>query len=759
MDAVIREIRDDLLCFSDPGRGVEVDTGGALWVQDGEERTLNFLLDQDSRFPRVRFKGSEMAYRDFLAGPAMANLTKLAKFIQNVVSRTPVHVETSSVGTEDDDSTEAAARPTTELVQQLATQDLPFGATRVVLLQGEAGSGKTIALRELTLQRAGLFERREAGSLFFYVNAQGRALSRIEDAIAKDLDDLRASFPYAAVAPLTRHGLLIPIIDGFDELLGSGGYDEAFSSLAALISTLDRRGSLVASARSAFFDYRSFRENAQKFAHSGSLNYELQTVRVRPWDSRQQELFASRVAMHRGRNSNGASESFRRAASELNETDRKLLGKPFYLSKFVDLLLAGDDIGSEGQLLDVLVDAFLEREHAKLKAKEDVPLLSLKGHRAFLSEIADDMWWQESRRVDLSTLQAIAELIAEKFGLPPASAGALIARVSSYPFLTTDQSERKWYRFEHEVFYGYFLAHRLRECLEDETADLRRFLNRAVADDSLIAETARLVGYDVSRVKKDIHRLSTELKESLTEATGRENGGALAAALVAGARDSIDGLRFKGLVFNRVSFGSASLVEPTFQSCDFDGVDLTCVSFQRPVFEHCVLRAPVIDADDTRMDGATTGILEQIHGVILNGGHVPGVPIGETYEPDHVRAVLRAIGVVIPDKVTTPTGYSPSLAERVRLLDRFLRKMERRYFASEDDIKRFSFASGKDWEAVWEFLETSNLIEGVQVQKSGRAEPLIKLSVPPEIIRRGEDTSAEVPGRVREFWSNLRSTA
>ena len=56
--------------------------------------------------------------------------------------------------------------------------------------------------------------------------------------MARDLQDLRSRFSYNAVPPLVRNGLVVPVIDGFDELLGSGGYDEAFSSLAAFIAPI-----------------------------------------------------------------------------------------------------------------------------------------------------------------------------------------------------------------------------------------------------------------------------------------------------------------------------------------------------------------------------------------------------------------------------------------------------------------------------------------------------------------------------------------
>ena len=79
---------------------------------------------------------------------------------------------------------------------------------------------KTQILRELAKRQADLFLRGEVTKLLLYVNAQGRSLARLDEALAVALQDLRAGITYHAVPPLTRHDLLVPIIDGFDELFG-----------------------------------------------------------------------------------------------------------------------------------------------------------------------------------------------------------------------------------------------------------------------------------------------------------------------------------------------------------------------------------------------------------------------------------------------------------------------------------------------------------------------------------------------------------
>ncbi|WP_419949479.1 hypothetical protein [Candidatus Palauibacter sp.] len=70
----------------------------------------------------------------------------------------------------------------------------------------------------------------------------------------------------------------MPVIDGFDELLGSGGYDEAFSSLAAFISRLEGNGG----DRLRPLHFLRLQRLPPKcgYAHDGKLNYEVASVRT-----------------------------------------------------------------------------------------------------------------------------------------------------------------------------------------------------------------------------------------------------------------------------------------------------------------------------------------------------------------------------------------------------------------------------------------------------------------------------------------------
>jgi hypothetical protein len=754
--AILDEIERDLKAFADPGATVVVARDSAVWEQDGKEIAVRFSAGADPNgYPDVLVEGTRLPYRSFLASPFIADLGRFAEFIVKTDRRGGGFVETLA-RKEDEDSGTHTTEPATDLIRRCATEDLPFLSTRVLLVRGEAGAGKTIALRELTSRQADRFRRGEVPSLFFYVDAQGRALSRLEDAMAKDLQDLRSRFSYAAIAPLTRHKLIVPIIDGFDELLGSGGYDEAFSSLAAFLSTLEGEGCVVASARSAFFDYRNFRENATRFSGDGRLNYTVDTVEVLRWSHDQVRKYFQSVASQFHRTPREMTERLDAVQASLDEQNRDLFTKPFYAARVAGLLAEGWEPSSEADLLDQLVTAFLERERGKFLDKENQPLLSAKGHQAFLTALAEEMWWQESPRVDVGTVQVVAELVIESLSLPPTAATSIVERVSSYAFLSADPTQKRFLRFEHEVFYGYFLAHKLQQYIEREPNDLRRFLGRSVLEETLAEQATRLIGTDVQRCTRAVEAICSVLRTGVSEVVARENAGLLVASLIQSAKGLVEGTVIRNVVFRQVSFGKAKLARPRFENCDFSHVDVSQAQLVTPEFDQCLLQEIGVDVRRTRLQDADPSIRESIRSVLLIGGDADAPSGRRVFDPDEITEILRKLGVKRPPTDPKRKGRSPRAEKRSELVDRFLRKMEQRFYASEEDIAKFSFTADHEWQHVREMLERHGLVEEHYVQKSGPKEPLIRLAVPPEVLRRGQNAAdIGVPAPVRAFWHDL----
>ena len=144
------------------------------WEKDGEAHTATLKEAPGDYAPLITINGVDMAYRDFLASAYMADLPRLAEFIPKILDRPGDYVDTRASHSHDKSPANAD-----RLVTRLSTEQLPYGSTRIILVQGDAGAGKTMALKKMTIDRATDYRHGNLPSLFFYIDVQGRSLSRL----------------------------------------------------------------------------------------------------------------------------------------------------------------------------------------------------------------------------------------------------------------------------------------------------------------------------------------------------------------------------------------------------------------------------------------------------------------------------------------------------------------------------------------------------------------------------------------------------
>jgi len=696
------QIRRDVRPFADPGSEVLGDSDQLYWEKDGEEYFARLNEAPGDLFPRVTINGVEMAYREFLASAYMADLQRLAEFIPKSLDHPDDYVDTRASLSADRPGDNADL-----LVARLSTEELPYGSTRIVLVRGDAGAGKTMALRKMTIDRAADYRNGRSSRLFFYVDVQGRSLSRLDDAMARDLQDLRSRFPYSAVPPLVRNGLLVPVIDGFDELLGSGGYDEAFSSLAAFIAQLDGRGSVVASARSAFFDYNSFRSNAQRFAHDGQLNYQIDEVTLQPWNDEDADRFIAKATDDRA-----MVARFNSLRDGMPETELHLLHKPFYVAQVAKLLKRGDSIASDETILHALVDRFIRREHDKLRDRDGAPLLSLEGHRMLLVRLSEEMWWLETRYLDVDTVRTWAELVLEELDVPEDNARQVRTRVATNPFLTTRGSKRGELRFEHEVFYGFFLAERLTHFIDNRSPELRRFLNRSILDDNVLEHAIARYSSDVGSSSRAAAAVCSVLQRGVTDGVARQNGGRLVARLIRACGGLESGRTLRTLYFDQEDFGAATLRQPVFVGCDFVGVDFTRTQMHSPRFDECTFQEPRVAMERTRFADASSDLAEIVKGIVVteNGIDEP------YYAPRDIARILVKLGMESTGQSAAGPTLTTRQVQRKRVLERFLVQMERRFYVATESLEKLSVARDPAGPEVRRLLEHHQLLTAVPKQ-------------------------------------------
>jgi len=250
-----KQIESDLVPFIDPGTTLALNVSGsvieAVWSQRRKELFARFLVSNISEIS-VEFLGKEYSYRSFFASEHMADLLGIAKSTM-LIHASRRYVETRAEAEAPDGTTRVDSA--TKLVADLvAAREIEEDRTNFIMVTGEAGAGKTSVLKELVTRQAADYSKGQANFVYLYVDAQGRALARFNEALATELNDLRVSLPIHAVPPMVRLGLIVPVVDGFDELIGAGGYEDSFTSISSFVESLEGKGAIVASARSTYYE-------------------------------------------------------------------------------------------------------------------------------------------------------------------------------------------------------------------------------------------------------------------------------------------------------------------------------------------------------------------------------------------------------------------------------------------------------------------------------------------------------------------------
>lgn len=747
---LLDQIENDFKSFSDPMQPVIVSPEGIVWRYNNVERIVTLSRTSGSGLlPDICLDGVCHRYHDFLASEYMGSLSALAGNIVRLFAKDAEAyvIETSADHVERlDQPVSGSAVPATQVINELAQNSLPFGSTRLVLVSGLAGSGKTYTLKKIVHEQARLFLTGETKSLYLYIDAQGKTLSSLFDVLAKVLQDIGAMFRYSAVESLTRRGLLVPIIDGFDELLGSGGYDDAFASLALFISKLNGEGTVLASARSTFFDYKSFYDNAALVSDINSINYELELVKIQDWNPDQVTTYFER--------SLSADQLAKWIESQPNiaESDRNLLCKPFYAAKIVDSLKSNWTPVRNEDLLSTLVNGFIDREVDKLKDK-NLPILSREGHIDILQNISEEMWAQQVNYIDQSSIRAIAELVSEKYRLSPSNGRAVVEKISSYAFLTTESPGSGRLRFEHEVFYGYFLGISLTRLLASSSTDLRIFMNKAPLDETTLDRISMSLGSDQSALYAWIANMNALSIDSYAYLNYRENFGSIVGAFISKGWVSKEAIELKYTYFKRQDWDRALVENISFVGVYFDEVFLRHATISNCSFKNCQLEHIYVTVAQTKFMNCSPEVVIQVKSLVVTDND-DYFPSGKLYDSNDIRRYFELVGLIPPQSnQPEPSGQ---VKKRIEILDKFLKKMEKRFRMGESEIAELSFAEDPEWKTLWKHLVNHGLIRHQIIAKSGKSEPLVRLTVLPEIIRKGQNVAGPIiHDGVASFWRDV----
>lgn len=734
-------LKNDLQGFADPKTDVCVKASGskitATWLQRGKEQQAEFQLSPDGDFRWIPSDAEGgRTYRKFLGSAELADFNQLA----NAIIRTSREVEhyVPTQGKLDNDGT---STPTTmkadELILQRSAKVLsePPGRTQMLFLKGDAGSGKTTLLREVAKEQARRFIGGQSDFLYLYVSAQGRALSNLRDALSGELDDLRAGFTRDAVPPLVRQGLVVPIIDGFDELLGAAGYGDAFGSLHQFLEQLDGRGTLIVSARSSFYDIEFLEREPTDGKRSA---YEIEPVTLLPWGDGEIFQYLAHV-----RGLRTAKDEDRSAVDALSDGDRELLAKPFFASLFKEYVDSPAEYTSGVTLRDYLVGSYVRRESSKIVDRDGRPLLDTDGHRKIFEFIAEEMWSWEKRDFSADDLRTAAELIADEVKLAGDSAKQLITKITSYAgFSVSQHGQDRRFQFEHEVYFDHFLSQALHRRLT--SADkLGSFL-----DGGLLPEEVVSAVVDSGNAQQWLNLLDDVQRNMPQQESRRRNIGTLAVVCFRSVRE-IANCSIRLCNFVNTSFGDAKFESVMFEDCQFIGVRLDRATFKNCRVENCTA---------SRLAVACNSHLG-ITGLIPGQNLYSLVDVGkseEVHSPSDMRRLLHRSGVPGMEEEASEVAYSANAQKHIALLQRIVSKYQKtNRLCLEDNLVR-PIVQDRTWSSLRELLVNHQIVSEETPQASGTKKTFLRRCVDLSALMQMEQQSSLPDGPLGDFWRALR---
>jgi len=749
-------IERDVRPFADPGTKLNVETEGraisARWVSRHQSFEARFLVAPETGVT-VSFRGQNLSYRSFLASPEMADLLSIAKMVLQTRMRT-IFVETRAKYADSEKS-----GPAVSLLSDLLEAPDAVGLTRIVMVTGEAGAGKTSVLQELVRDQAERYVTGQTELLYLYINAQGRALARFNEALAAELQDLRAIVTYHAIATLVRAGILVPVIDGFDELLGVGGYDDAFSSLSGFIEELNGEGQIVASARSSYYE-QEFVARASSVSSLGSQAWSQIPIEVQAWDDNEFREYLRARTVGRAIDESHERNVRDRVEAAFAGANHHLRQKPLFVARTVDLVLIEDiDLQSGSDLLEQLVNAYLERERReKLLNRTGEPLLSTDDMFALLTDLAEEMWNQETRELDKRSVKEVAEYALVTRNVEEVAQQVVIERMPTLAFLKPGELPGG-VAFEHEMFFSYFLSRRFVERLGSRDPRMSVTLGRSILPTEVADSTVEMLWRDRAINGPILQELLDKLAASAIfegprSTQVRENAGLIGATALreASVRGlSLSRLRVRALVFPGVKFGRIEMSEGTFDDVMFRRVDLTRARFLRCRANNVLLHEVTVDPAVTRLELVGLDPAAQIQGL----RRVAKGAIEAIYDPDDLANVLIACGA-LPPAANTTTQTRPIRVDVVEIVQRLARAYNRANpVCVEDGQLKHHLFDHDDWPTVRRLLLQHAIVVSEVRPTHGRPKEFLRRQFLPEQIMSGASHFQSAPPGVTKFWDAL----
>ncbi|WP_437310231.1 pentapeptide repeat-containing protein [Sorangium sp. So ce388] len=356
---------------------------------------------------------------------------------------------------------------------------------QTALVLGEFGLGKSTALASWADRRWESGER----PLPVLVNLAGASPSASAEQLllqAARLDEVPEN--RAALRLLTRHRLVVPCFDGFDEMATRLEAPELAGRLSGLLEIAEGGGKVIVSSRDNYFPSEAHLNTTTESALAQALGTSagIRRLVIQPFTDTQVRDLVRQI-----RGEGGAAAALSRIAGIYDLKD--LVHRPLLLGMVLatlDDLSSGTKVGRAD-----LYEAYLKRWLDNTR-KDDPECFTDEQKKQFAEALAEELWrsgkptctWQE---LQSSVRARLFPLLPE--GMP---VGAAFLEIQGGAFFVHEGEGE--YRFAHKSFLEYFLARALVATLPERPEE-------ALRTKPLTQEVAAFVG-EILRTSGDPKR-------------------------------------------------------------------------------------------------------------------------------------------------------------------------------------------------------------------------------------------------------------
>lgn len=462
-------------------------------------------------------------------------------------------------------------------------------STQVVYITSDAGEGKTTLINHLAKAQAKKYKEKKAFWLLLPISLGGRPFIRLDDVIIASLVN-KFRFPlfyYDSFVELVKLGVIVPALDGFEEMFMESSTGEALSALGQLMNKLESRGSVLIAARKAYFDFKNFTTQARLFDSIESDYVVFSRVSLKRWDKEQFVEYAIK------RNLLDPEESYDLLSTALGR-EHSIITRAVLVKQLLDIFKSKDDFadltrkiteGASDNYFANFVDAILERE-ANTKwidksGEAALPLITVGQHYDLLSLLSQEMWSSNTENLRADVIDFIVDLYADSISLTPSKHRQVKERIKQHALLVKTEGKSSSFSFDHEEFHYYFLGVSVaNQILVNDRATLVQLLHTNVLPRQSFETAVRIL-------KKGGYRISTaeDLLKEVCKNEGmvsfvRENLGAIFIRLIAGEKDT--DVVVSGLILPPEGLSSIALTKKVFRNCFFQGTSL-----ENSILENC----------------------------------------------------------------------------------------------------------------------------------------------------------------------------